>query len=132
MQHETTSLSQSKRFGRSAMTNGTRLLSGVDGRTKAARRFRDLVEAYCSELGTDLARLTESQRTAVRQAAGVAVQCEQMQSAIVNGDAVDPEQLVRLSNLLVRLLKNVGLGPNAGRDDEPDLSEYLAGKGKAA
>lgn len=97
-------------LGRSAKTNGTRLLDGIDGRSKAARRFRDLVTAYCAELKTDMAGLTESQRSTVRQAAGVAVQCEAMQTAIVRGDAIDVEQLVRLNNLFARLMTSLGLG----------------------
>jgi hypothetical protein len=61
----------------------------------------------------------------------VAVQCEEMQAAIVRGDKIDVEQLVRLSNLLARYLNRLGLGPSPA-NDEPDLSAYLAGRGKAA
>src|SRR5258705_8679403 len=34
---------------RSRVTNGTRLLQGIDGRSASARRFRDLVRAYEAE-----------------------------------------------------------------------------------
>src|SRR5690349_6306455 len=50
---------------RSAVTNGTRLLEGVDQRSPAARRFRDLVTAYCDELNSTLESLSESQRSTV-------------------------------------------------------------------
>jgi hypothetical protein len=110
---------------RSAISNGTRLLDGVDGRKPAARRFKDLIAAYSADLGTSFGQMTEGQRTIVRQAAGVSLQCEQMQAAIVRGERVDDTQLVRVSNLLARLLKALGLGPVTPSEDEPDLSDYL-------
>lgn len=132
MLNDSLDVSLHKRQGRSAVSNGTRLLDGVDGRSPAARRFRDLVEAYCRDLGTAFAELSEGQRTMVRQAAGVSLQCEQMQSAIVRGDKVDDAQLVRMSNLLARLLKALGVGPAAATEDEPDLSDYLAKRREVA
>jgi hypothetical protein len=36
---------------RSAVTNGSKLLVGIDGRSPAARRFRDLIHFYETEVG---------------------------------------------------------------------------------
>lgn len=125
MQQETSPSSNSKAFGRSAVSNGTRLLAGADGRSKAARRFRDLVNSYCEAIGTEISRMPESQRTIVRQAAGVSLQCETMQTAIVNGHDVDVEQMVRLSNLLARLLRALGIDGGISSEEQPDLASYL-------
>src|SRR5690606_12513061 len=85
---------------------GTRLLSGVDGRSAPARRFRDLVREFTAELGGDDI-LTEPMRAMVKQAAAVTVEAERMQGAIVRGEEIDTEQLVRVTNVLARLMNNL-------------------------
>lgn len=111
---------------RAAVSNGTRILNGVDGRSAIARRYRDLVAALADELGGE-AGLNEPQRIMVRQAAGLAVQAETLQATIVNGEGVDLEELVRVGNVLTRALKMLGIRSRA-RDSEPDLAAYLASK----
>ena len=56
--------------GRSKISNGTRLLANVDGRSAYARRFRDLIVAFEAEVG---GTLTELERGLVRQAAAVSL-----------------------------------------------------------
>ncbi|MBC6714698.1 hypothetical protein H9Q09_00670 [Aurantimonas sp. DM33-3] len=112
---------------RAAVSNGTRLLSGVDGRSASARRFRDLVRSLSDELGGE-ASLTEPQRAMVRHAAGVMIQAERMQSAIVRGETIDAEQLVRLSNTLARMMKDIGVKAQAAKPKAPDLASYLGGR----
>jgi hypothetical protein len=85
------------------MANGSTILAGVDGRSLEARRFRDLCVAYSAALG-GFEALSEDDAAIVRQAAGVTMQTEAMQAAIVRGDPVDAEQVVRLTNVLTRLL----------------------------
>jgi hypothetical protein len=51
---------------RSAVSNRSRLLDGVDGRTASARRYRDLCRAFEEELGGSL---TEVELGLVKQAA---------------------------------------------------------------
>lgn len=70
--------------------------------------------------------MTEPMRALVRQAAAVTVEAEKMQAAIVRGDAVDTEQLVRVTNTLARLmnlLKTKAKASKAGQ--RTALSEYL-------
>jgi hypothetical protein len=100
----------------------------VDGRSAPARRYRDLVKALSDELGGD-ALLTEPMRAMVRQAAAVTVEAERMQASIINGEDVDTEQLVRVTNTLSRLMnglkakaKVIKAGQRTG------LSEYLRDK----
>lgn len=95
----------SKAF-RSAITNGTDLLAGIDGRSASARRYRDLQIAFADDLG-GADKLSEADKALCRQAAAVTVQSEGMQSKIVRGEPVDAEQLVRVSNTLSRLLKAI-------------------------
>src|SRR6202035_3506846 len=80
---------------RSAVTNGSKLLVGIDGRSPTARRYRDLVQAVEAEIGGNL---TEVERGLVMQAAALALRAEQMQADIVNGKMVDSDDLIRLSS----------------------------------
>jgi hypothetical protein len=108
---------------RSRVTNGTRMLEGVDGRSPTARRYRDLVESFTHDLG-GMAQLSEADRSLVRQAATLTVRSEQLQAAIVRGEPVDPDELIRLTNTTRRTLAGI-------RRKEPPketLSDYLARK----
>ena len=109
----------------SAITNGSRLHApGIDGRTRDARRFRDLVASFSEGLGGDGA-LNEADRALVRNAAALAVKAEAMQAAIVKGENVDLEALTRLSNCVSRTLGQLGSN-RATRDASPSLEAYLA------
>jgi hypothetical protein len=109
---------------RSAITNRPHALRGVDGRTMASRRYRDISFALADDLG-GAAKLSESTQILIRQAAALTVQVESLQSKIVAGEDVDLEQLTRLSNVLGRTLQRLGLKkPAAPRG--PTLAEVLA------
>lgn len=108
---------------RSRVTNGTRLLEGIDGRTPGARRFRDLIDSFASDLG-GAQDLSEAERALVKQAASVTIRAEQLQAAIVRGEAVDPDELIRLSNTSRRLLASI----RRRAAPKPTLTDYLAGK----
>lgn len=88
---------------RSAISNGTRLLDGVDGRSAGARRFRDLLADLMRDLG-GASSLTTIQRGMVRQAATLQLQAEHLQAAVVRGDAVNSKDLVRVSGEARRIL----------------------------
>lgn len=114
---------------RSAVTNGSRLLDGIDGRSPAARRFRDLVQAFETEIGGD--QPSELQRGLVRQAAALALRAEQLQAAIVRGEMVDDDHFIRLSGEARRLidtLKSKAAAPKAiGRKQGPsDVGDLVA------
>jgi hypothetical protein len=93
---------------RSAVTNDPLFLRGVDGRSKVARRYRDLAIALADDLGGQ-GKLSEPSKILVRQAAALTVKVEGLQSQIVAGEDVDIEQLTRLSNALSRMLHRLGL-----------------------
>jgi hypothetical protein len=108
---------------RSRVTNG-RLLGEIDGRSATARRYRDLIAALIAEHGSEP---TISELSTIRAAAALIVKGEQLQCAIVRGDSVAADEVVRLSSEARRLL--VGLQRKRGRArdaERPSLSEYLA------
>lgn len=91
------------RKNRSATSNGSTILAGVDGRSLEARRFRDLVVSFAEPLG-GFEGLSEESAALVRQAASITMQNESIQAAAVRGEPVDAEQVVRLTNALTRVL----------------------------
>jgi hypothetical protein len=88
---------------RAKVSNGTRLLSGIDGRTAEARRYRDLVISLADDFGGPDA-VSEAAKTIIRSAAANIVASEKVQAAIVRGEPVDLEQATRLSNVTARLV----------------------------
>ena len=88
---------------RSAVSNGTRLLVGVDGRSALARRFRDLIAELTAEAG-GREGLSAAECSAIRQAAAMMLRAEQVQAAIVKGEFVDNDELIRLSGEARRVL----------------------------
>lgn len=125
-------ITQPSRTARSAVSNGTRLVTGVDGRSAPARRFRDLVRQFTEELGGD-AIMSEPMRAMVRQAAAVTIEAERLQGAILRGEDVDTEQLVRVSNVQMRLMNGLKAKAKTARAGQrTQLSEYLRMKAAAA
>ena len=109
---------------RSAITNDPLKLRGVDGRSETARRFRDVAIALTDDCG-GADRLSEPTRLLIRQAAMLTIQVEQLQAKIVAGEDVDHEQVIRLSNVLTRVLAALGLKKCQRRDTGPSLADYL-------
>jgi hypothetical protein len=84
------------------------MLLGIDGRSATARRYRDIAMALADDLGGS-DKLSEPEQALVRQAAALSVKAEEQQAAIVRGDDIDPEQLVRLTNSLTRIMGKLGI-----------------------
>lgn len=93
---------------RSRVTNGSKLVAGLDGRSAEARRYRDLAMSFADDLG-GAGKLTEAQRTLIAQAATLQVQSERVQAAVLRGEVIDVEQLTRLANASMRILSRLGL-----------------------
>jgi hypothetical protein len=90
---------------RSKVTNGTRLLVGVDNRSEAGRRYRDLCHAFAVELGAPgMAGLTEAEKAVVRLAAALTARSERAQAAVINEAPIDNEAWMRLANSQARAL----------------------------
>ena len=108
---------------RSRVSNGRELVAGCDGRSAQARRYRDLMAEMISDLGGPDG-LSEGQRQLVRRAAGLSVQAEAVEAAIIGGEDIDLGQYVTASNCLRRVLESLGLR-RVAKDVTPDLASYL-------
>src|SRR5262245_32309562 len=93
---------------RSAVTNGSALfLDGVDGRSREARRFRDILGEIVGDLGgTD--RLSEAQRQLARRCALLSLECEGMEAKAVAGEAIDLDLFGTLVDRLGRAFQRLG------------------------
>jgi hypothetical protein len=113
---------------RSAVSNASTMLPGVDGRSALARRFRDLAENLAADIGGEL---TEAERLTVRSAAALAVHAEELQARIIRGESVNPDDVIRSANASARLLSVLKRGrqrkPTAGPSP---LAAYLAEKAR--
>jgi hypothetical protein len=110
---------------RSALSNGSSLIVGVDHRSGWMRRLRDLIVAHENDLGD---AISEGERRLVQRAAMLTLQLEMMEQrwAVNDGEAsakaLDAYQ--RTCGALRRILETLGLSRRA-KDITPSLSEYL-------
>jgi hypothetical protein len=100
-----------------------RLQKVADGRSTWARRHRELAAGFAADLGSDPSAID---RALVDHAATVALEAEQMKAAQLNDEAVDIEQLVRLTNSLTRIRIELGKRAAAKADDGYDWNEAMA------
>jgi len=103
---------------------GAVALTGVDGRSLMARRFREIVTRVEADLGGDL---TEAQKHLLARAATLAVWAEARETDLANGQEFDAAQYSAVANAQRRLLTDLGLERRA-RDVTPSLPDYLARK----
>lgn len=114
---------------RSKISNGHRVLEGIDQRLGPARRYRDL----CTDIAIDLGgmdALSTAQMQLVRTAAGLVVMREQYETDQLNGVAVNVDKYIKITNALSRVLATLGL-KRRKKDATPDLNDYLASKERA-
>ncbi len=113
---------------RSAVTNRNSLFVGtvdggpIDGRTIAARRFRDILASIVSDLGGRNA-ISEGEQQMARRCATLSLQCEIMESCLVGGHPFDADLYATLTNALGRAFSRIGLQRRV-IDITPDPLEY--------
>lgn len=112
-------------FQRSAVTNGTRMLVGINGRSALARRYRDLVEALAAEIGADLG---EAELLQVRNAASLQLHAEELTARLVRGEPVDPEAITRATNGATRALAGLRRRKAPAARATPTLDAYRSGR----
>lgn len=83
-------------------------LARVDGRSAAARRFRRLCREFAADLGGEDS-LTAAERALIEQAAAMTMTAQDAQAALLRGETVDTDGLVRLGNCSARLLSALGV-----------------------
>ena len=97
-----------RRKGRSRVTNHKDLLPGIKGSTKAARRFRDLVNGFLVDMG-GADQCSDIRIGLLRRLAAVTVQAEVLEAKMINGEAVDIGTLCTLASTTVRLSQRLGI-----------------------
>jgi len=90
--------------------------------TELARRRRHvrLMREFARDLGIE--KPTAAERELLRQAATMTLRAEQLQTAIERGEAIEGDEVVRLSGHLRRLFAGLQREP---ADTEPSLQEYI-------
>ena len=109
---------------RAAVSNHKDLLPGLDGRSASARRFRDLVHRFVSDMG-GLDRCSEIKLGLLRRLAAATVQAELLEARMVKGEQVDIEQFCTLASTTVRIATRLGL-ERVPRDVTPSVKDYVA------
>jgi len=102
--------------------NGQVSLGGVDGRSTAARRFREVVAQLAADLGGDP---SQAQLAIIGRAATLLVWCEMQETRFALGEDFDIASFTTATNALRRLLFDLGLERRT-RDVTPSLHDYLA------
>src|ERR1700758_1476117 len=95
---------------RSRITNHRDLLPGVaDGRSAAARRFRDITNALANDQG-GIDQLSEAQLQLIRRFAAASVLAETMEARLASGEQINVSEHAQICSSLVRLGTRIGIG----------------------
>ena len=126
-QANTPEVARRKDTTRSRMTNGTKLLSGVDGRTLWVKRFRDVLNGHIADLGGE-SNISVAERSIVRRAATLTVELERMERTFALAGEASAEDLdiyARVAANMRRLLESVGLQRRSRDVCLPSIEQYL-------
>lgn len=108
----------------SAITNGSKLLAGIDGRSPWVRRCRDLLSEHVADLGGEI---SVGERSLVRRCATITTELEFLEARFAAAETgakpADLDLYLRAANNLRRLLQAVGLHRRA-RDITPNPLSY--------
>jgi hypothetical protein len=97
-----------RRFGRSAVSNGTKPMLGVDGRSAWLRRRKDLISDHVEDYGGDL---SVAQQALLERQTSELIACEQIEARMASGEALpeDIDQHARLTGNIRRNYEMLGL-----------------------
>ena len=107
---------------RSKISNHKDLLPNLDGRSSAARRFRDLVAAFISD-SAGIENVSEIRLNLIRRLAATVVAAETMEARMIDGENVDIATLCQLASTTVRISTRLGLDRRL-REIVPDPLQY--------
>jgi hypothetical protein len=100
-----------KRYGRSSVTNGSRLLHGIPQTSPWVRRCRDLINLHVADLGGE-ENTSVAERSIIRRASVLTTELEQLETKFATAGGAKPDDLdlySRAASNLRRLLESVGL-----------------------
>jgi hypothetical protein len=119
--------------GRSIVSNGTALFfddAGVSLQSQAGRRYRDLVASYEAKVAGKRNRpLSDDARSLARACASLALRCEQLDAALLNGTSGPggEEAYARTCMSLLRIRKELGLSSDKAKPAAPPLRKPRPG-----
>jgi hypothetical protein len=113
---------------RSRVTNGSKLLPLSDQRSVTCRRYRDLYQSVCNDLG-GADHLSTAQLQLARRASMLSAESERMEALACRGDADFNIADYGLNVSLLCRVFNI-LGVHRVAKTLPSLHEYLAKPGK--
>jgi hypothetical protein len=93
---------------RARVTNHRDALPGLDGRSASARRYRDFINSFITDLG-GLDAISEIKLGLLRRLAATTIQAELVEARMVNGEQIDVAVLCTLASVTVRLSQRLGL-----------------------
>ena len=110
---------------RDKISNGTRILPvGVDMRTATGRRLKYLIRSFHEALGGG--DISEIELAQLRQVATLTLKAEQVSAALVRGESIDADQLIRINSEIRRILQQLGVKAAAQKSAAPtNLAELL-------
>jgi hypothetical protein len=101
-----------------------RRIARIDGRSKAAKRVKELAAGYIARLGGG--RADAATLVAVQKAAELAALAEELRGKALRGEAVDLDGLLRLEGACARAVRSLRLPTADPTRDSPSLTDYLA------
>ena len=121
-------------YGRSAITNGTSLLPGVDGRAPWVRRCKDLIAIHLADLG-GVDNASAAERSLIRRACVLTVELEALELKFARAGQASADDLdlyQRTAGNLRRLLEGVGLKRVPIDVTPPNVDAYASHINEAA
>jgi hypothetical protein len=111
-----------KAYARSSVSNGTKLLPGIDQRSPWVRRCKDIIAEHIADLG-GAANLSAAERSLVRRAAVLATELERLESKFcaASQGKFTPRLLLLAENSMAMAARY-----QPGKKDEPN-PDYDAG-----
>jgi hypothetical protein len=121
-----TTLAATMSKARSRLTNKPTRLIGIDNRSSAGRRRRDLIRSHVDALGGP-DKVSPAVMLSVTRAVDLTMIAEQLRAAALRGVAIDMGDLVRLEGAADRAVRRLGIGaqPKPATDL---LHEHLSAK----
>jgi hypothetical protein len=108
---------------RSKVTNGVKLIAGLDGRSVWGRRFYDLCASHAADAGGP-ETLSEAQISLIRRASALEVTLEMLEKDMAEGRDVDLDQYSRSAGHLRRILEAIGI-KRVAKDVTPTLRSII-------
>jgi hypothetical protein len=96
----------------------------IDGRSKPAKRAKQLAAGFIARLGGGDADI--AMKAAVQKAAELAAVAEELRGRALRGESVDLGELVRVEGIADRALRAIGITPGKPPTSGQTLAQYLA------